>query len=588
MPARARARASSRVSVRAVEAVLAIVFVLAAAVVAPAARAQAAGTPAPNCTRLEIDAPSELVEPLRRQTLAGRWQNEPDFDAAQIELFVDRARDEARAIAQAAGYFSARVDASGHDGTDPVIRIVVDAGARATVSRLRIAIAGAAAGTDAERALRDAWPLPEGAFFRSGEWDLGKRQLLELLQSRGFLRARITASRAEVDAQSTAASLDVAIDSGPRLKFGRLSVRGLSRYPLDIAADLRPYREGDDYAFERLLAYQQLLRASGYFVGVSVLPDLAAVEADPALSAVPIQVELVERATHDVTLGVGYSTDQGPRGLAGVEHRNLLGRGWVASSGVLVEAVRRRAFATGDHAVRRQRAPLAGGARSERLDVSGELTERNTVFFGRGRRTDEIEYFASLQYQTERRAVDTAGDALTDRRAALSLGYGGTCAGSTPVFAPRDGYTISAQLSGALRGWGSDRSFARAYARLMRFWPMPCYSSLAGGVLVGLVEAGVVVATSRDDIPTENLFRAGGAQSIRGYAIQARPACARATRSSAGACSRSAASSTSTRSRGAGGAPRSSTRATPPTAGPTGTRCAATAPGCAGDRRSAR
>jgi len=543
MPARVRARASPRVSARAVagglassparavEAALAlararvaagaiaIVLALAAAVAPPVAHAQPAQAPAPNY-RLEIDAPPELVEPLRRQTLAGRWQNEPGFDAAQIELFVERARDEARAIAQAAGYFSARIDASGHDGTDPVIRIAVDAGARATVARVRIAITGAAAGTDAERALRDAWPLPEGAFFRTGEWDLGKRQVLELLQSRGFLRARITASRAEVDAQATAASLAVEVDSGPRLKFGALSVRGLNRYPGDIVADLRPYREGDDYTFERLLAYQQLLRASGYFVGVSVLPDLAAVEADPALSAVPIQVELLERATHDVTLGVGYSTDQGPRGLAGFEHRNLLGRGWVASSGVLVEAVRRRAFATVTTPYDDRGHRWQGGARSERLDVSGELTERNTLFFGRGRRTDEIEYFASLQYQTERRAVDTAGDALTDRRAALSLGYSWNLRRLDSRVDPRDGYTVSAQLSGAVKGLGSDRSFARAYARLMRFWPMPRDSSLAGGVLVGLVEAGVVVATSRDDIPTENLFRAGGAQSIRGYAYQ--------------------------------------------------------------------
>jgi translocation and assembly module TamA len=232
-----------------------------------------------------------------------------------------------------------------------------------------------------------------------------------------------------------------------------------------------------------------------------VLPDLAAVEADPALEAVPVQVELVERETKHLMLGVGYSTDQGARGLAGFEHRNLLGRGWVAESGVLVEAVRRRAFATVSTPFDDSGHRWQTGVRSERLDVSGELTERNTVFFGRGRRTEDIEYFASLQYQTERRAVDTAGDALTDRRAALSLGYSWNLRRLDSRVDPRDGFTISAQLSGALKGLGSDRSFARAYVRTMRFWPMPRDSSLAGGVLIGLVEAGIVVASSRDDIP---------------------------------------------------------------------------------------
>ena len=51
----------------------------------------------------------------------------------------------------------------------------------------------------------------------------------------------------------------------------------------------------------------------------------------------------------------------------------------------------------------------------------------------------------------------------------------------------------------------------------MRFWPIPRESSLGDGLLVGLVEVGYVLADSRQDIPSENLFRTGGTQSIRGY-----------------------------------------------------------------------
>ncbi len=52
---------------------------------------------------------------------------------------------------------------------------------------------------------------------------------------------------------------------------------------------------------------------------------------------------------------------------------------------------------------------------------------------------------------------------------------------------------------------------------MMRFWPLPRESVLGDGLLIGLVEAGYVLATSRQDIPSENLFRTGGTQSIRGY-----------------------------------------------------------------------
>lgn len=471
--------------------------------------------------RIVVDAPQELADALRSQTLLGRWRTDPQFEPDQLPLFVERAREEAEAIAQAAGYFSARAAVTRTDGPDglPEVRIELDAGARTTVARMQFVLRGEAAGQPVEALLRQAWPLGEGSFFRTGEWDLGKRQLIELLQQRGYLRARITESLAEVDPQTTAASLRVGVDSGPRLTVGSIVVQGLARYPRTIVEDLRPWREGDHYTFERLLLFQERLRADGYFGSVSVLPDLAAVEGDPALAEVPILVNLRERPAQRLTTGIGYSTDQGARGLLGYEHRNLAGRGWVADSGALLEQVRRRIYVDGRTPWDADGHRWQAGVRSERLDVSGELTDKNTLYFGRGGRRDDLEHFVSLQYQTEHSAVDLGlgADARTAKRQALTLGYAWALRRLDSRVDPRRGYTVSAQVSGAVRGVASDASFVRLYGRAMRFWPMPPDSPLAGGALVGLVETGMVVSRGRAGIPSENLFRAGGAQSIRGY-----------------------------------------------------------------------
>lgn len=471
--------------------------------------------------RIVVDAPDELAEALRSQTLLGRWRTDPQFEQDQLPLFVERAREEAEAIARAAGFFSASASVTRADGPDglPEVRIALDAGARTTVARMQLAVEGEAAGRPVEALLHEAWPLGEGSFFRTGEWELGKRQLIELLQQRGFLRARIADSLAEVDPGTTAAALRVTVDSGPRLAFGELSVRGLERYPRSIVEDLRPWRDGDPYAFDRLLLFQQRLRTDGYFSGVSVLPDLAAVERDPALAEVPIVADLRERPAQRVTTGIGYSTDQGARGLLGYEHRNVAGRGWVVESGALLEQVRRRIFVDGRTPWNADGHRWQTGVRSERLDVLGELTDKETLYFGRGGRRDDVEYFLSLQYQTERSAVDPGlgREALTAERQALTLGYAWALRRLDSRVDPRDGYTVSAQLSGAAKGLASDASFVRMYGRAMRFWPMPADSRLAGGALVGLVEAGMVVSQGRTGIPSENLFRAGGAQSIRGY-----------------------------------------------------------------------
>lgn len=466
---------------------------------------------------LEIDAPEELRDALRSRTLLGRWQFDPGFEAAQMSLFLDRAQQEAEAIAHAAGYFSARVAVTQQANADAAarVRIEVDAGARTTVGRLALRVDGVDASLS--RAIADEWPLPEGSFFNTEAWELGKRQVLERLQQHGYLRAQIAQSMAEVDPDTTAAGLTVSVQTGERLAFGALVVNGLARYPRGIVDALRPFREGEPYSFDRLLLFQERLRAEGWFTGVSVIPDLAAIEADPTLTAVPVLVDLQERSARRVSLGVGYSTDQRLRGLVGYEHRNLLGRGLVLESGVLAEAVRRRLYVSvrtpwDEHGHRWQ-----AGVRSERLDVSGELTDKNTFYVGRGSRRDDVERFVSLQYQIESREVDLGGQVGTDRSRALTLGYAWNLRRLDSRVDPRSGYSLSAQVSGAAKALGSDRSFTRIYGRAMRFWPMPAESTLAGGVLVGLVEAGMVAAGARDGVPSENLFRAGGAQSIRGY-----------------------------------------------------------------------
>lgn len=471
--------------------------------------------------RLEIDAPSEVVGPLREHTLLGRWIDEPGFSAEQLPLFVQRAREEATAIVRDAGYFSPKVDVAVEPGKPPTVRLTVDAGPRTTVAAFKLKLDGPESAKSMRSTLLEHWPLPEGTFFRPSIWEQGKRAILDALQEHGYARARVESSEARVDVQATAATLSLQIATGPRLTFGPLQVQGLERYDRSIVEALKPWdeaapsRAADPYEYSEVLLFQERLRESGYFLGADVLPDLDAIEADPKRTDIPVKVVLRERQRQRLNFGLGYSSDEGVRALVGYQHRDFLGRGLQLESGLLFQSVRRRAFAS-------VRTPQdAGGhfnqvgARIERLEVQNELTDRQTLFVGRGKRGEQINSFTSLQYQTEQRTVPL--DPATDHRKALTLGYSWDLRRVDSLIDPRRGYTISAQASGAARGVLSDRSFARAWTRAMHFWPMPKESALTGGLLVGLVEVGQVFATSREGIPTENLFRTGGTQSIRGY-----------------------------------------------------------------------
>jgi translocation and assembly module TamA len=469
---------------------------------------------------IDFEGPAPLRSMILERTLIGRWQTRPGYDADQFEALVARAPDEVRAIARAEGYFDPQVSVIGVAGR---VRIELMPGARTTVGRLDLRIQGDAAG-DArliERLTR-AWLLPEGSFFRPDRWEQGKRALVDALGQSGYLRAAVRESRVEVDVVQTSASLRLVVDSGPRLAFGPMRITGLKFFEPRRVEDLRPFAEGEPYSIERILDFQQRLSQVGYFTAASVLPDLEALERDPGAERVPLLVDLTESRLQRVAVGLGYSSDYGARVQLAHDHRNLWGAGWQSESVLLLETRRQRAFAN-------LRSPLQSdgwfiglGSSAEQVDIAGERVLRTQTYAGRGHRFVDGDDFYSLAHQFERRSILLQeGESPGDSRVAWVLGWSRTLRRLDSQLDPRRGHTTQLQLSGAARWLGSDRSFVRGYARTQRFWPMPIESlGLGGGVLIGLLEGGAIAARSRTDIPSENLFRTGGAQSVRGYRFQ--------------------------------------------------------------------
>lgn len=469
---------------------------------------------------LEIEAPEEIAEKIRELTFVGRWQYREDFLPSQMPALLARLDDEVIQILRSLGYYGGRVESAGDAQR---VEVRVQAGPRVTVALSNVSVEGPAAeDRRVVRFVRSRWLLPEGSFFASREWERGKRGLVDALNQRGYLRARIVRSDARIDAVRSAAELEVVLDSGPQIAFGELEIDGLDRHDEGIVRDLRPFRPGDPYSLEELLAYEAALRDSGYFSGVSVVPQLDALEEDPDRLEVPLSVDLVEHKARRAVFGIGYSSEQGARGQVGFEHRDLFGRSWQLESSLIAAVRRQRLFANVRTPQEASGHFYGFGGRIENLDAAGEHVKRGNVYVGRGKRTADIEWFLSLQMQAEERRL--AGNerfaAIDDNAHALVLGYSWNLRRLNSRVLPRRGYTISTQVSGAARGVASNRSFVRFYGRAMRFIPMPRRSFLAGGTLVALGELGWVAAGSRREIPSENLFRAGGSHSVRGYGYQ--------------------------------------------------------------------
>ncbi len=468
----------------------------------------------------EVEAPRAIANDIREKTLVGRWRERADYDPLQFEGLVARLDDEVRGILRTAGYFDADVSVESSEGT---VRVVVEPGKQATVSSLDLALTGAARDDRAIRTIfADHWSLSKGDPFTVDRWQANKKAVLDALLRRGYLRADVADSDARVDTEAGSVALKAHFASGSRIAFGDVVVDGLQRYDRAIVDALRPFAKGEPYTLEQLAQFETRLRRSGYFGSVSVLADVQQLRDDPDSTEVPVDVIVTELERRRVVFGLGFSTDEGPRGQVGFEHRDLFGRNIQLQSAIVASARRQRAFANFRTPYDAEDRYIGFGQRIEREDIENVETLASNSYVGLGRRDGDIESFTSLQFQFERESVSPGAGAptLDDSKHALVLGHAWDLTRFDSRLDPTRGYGLSLQVSGALEAIASTRSFARLLARATRFQPLGQSSGFVENIVVGRAQLGIVAAGARDGIPTENLFRAGGVDSVRGYGFQ--------------------------------------------------------------------
>ncbi len=462
---------------------------------------------------LEIAAPGPVAATLR--DFLRRHLDLPAVaagDESGRAALSRRASRDVVALLATEGYFSPRVRArpAPADGL-PVIEI--DPGTRTVVDSVEIVFSGALAGSDgalADRrtALRTDWRLPSGEPFRSADWENAKRLLLAAVAAEDHAAARIADSVAEVDPATARARLRVVLDSGPAFRFGPVEIQGLSRYERSLVDRLQPFRPGDPYRRDQLLDFQSRLQATPYFHSVMVTVD----PSPEAATELPVRVSLIEARARQIGIGIGYSTNSGARSELNYRNRDFLGSAWNLSSGLRLEQKRQSLFADVETQPDARGYRAAFGGRTERSDIQGLASTRQALAAARSRIEGHIETRLGLEWQRDHQRPDS-GSERTDR--ALVLDWRWIRRSVDDSLDPRSGGVIELRLGGAAQRLLSDRDFVHGHLRIQHWWPFG-----ERDTLTLRAEAGLTAATSRRGIPQDYLFRAGGTQSVRGYAYQ--------------------------------------------------------------------
>lgn len=435
-------------------------------------------------------------------------EERPDAAAAAVRRAHRRAPGEIRAALEPFGHYRAEVEAElrrAGEGWQATYR--VHPGEPVRLETIDIGIEGAGADDPGLARARAGIDLAPGQPLHHARYEDAKRRLLEAALRRGYLDARWRTGELRIDPGAGTATVELALETGPRYRFGEVTVEQ------DILDDsfVRRYirfRPGDPFDRDALLELEYALRDSVYFRNVNVEPRREAAED----LRIPVRVTAEPVPENRYTFGIGYGTDTGARTTASWEDRRVNRRGHRLRTELELAEIRTRvglAYTIPLAEPWRERLVLSGEWREE--EVGGGVSEGTEVGARRITVSGGWQRSLGLRYLHNR---DTLDDESTVSRFLIPGVTLGRAHADDAVYARR-AYRFSVGLEGASAELASDAGFAQARvnAGLVRALAPRTRVLLRG-------EAGHTWVDDITALPLSQRFYAGGDQSVRGFAYQ--------------------------------------------------------------------
>ena len=442
---------------------------------------------------------------------------------------VARARTDQSRLADAMhslGHYAGRtaITIAGHDLEDPSLPDALDAwpaGKAVTIAVVpapgpvftlrHVRIDGDAAG--------QALALPPGAPAIAADVLAAGARLQAKLLASGHALARVDAPVADVDLAAQAVDVTFAVQAGPRVSIGRITVSGLAGLKESYVRRRLSLRSGTRYDPQALDAAR---------ADLAKVPAIASVRLQPAAATdpdgtLPVDVAIVERKQHAVSLTAAFSTDQGGNLTAGWTDRNLFGRAEVlaVSAGLTqlgATAARQPGYkAAGlltlpDWLRRDQSLSFSALAVRESLDaydrtalIAGTTFERRLLAHWTG----SVGLFGERAHFLQ----DHVGRDYTLAQLPVGLHYDTT----TSLTDATTGTRADAVLTPTESVGRGNSAFTIAQISGAQFFDLaaPGRSVLALRALIGTVQGATTFA-----IPPDQRFYGGGSGTIRGYRYQ--------------------------------------------------------------------
>jgi len=363
--------------------------------------------------------------------------------------------------------------------------------------------------------LRPLITTVEGDWYDADRVDKSITAITDALGNRGF--AFVDAHQPKVKRNPDTRTIDITYDvkEGPKVFVERIDITGNVRTLDSVIRREFQIVEGDAFNTSKIQRSKQKVKDLGFFKNVEVTNAPGS-----APDRTVLNVALEEQSTGEFSVGLGFSTTDGPLADISIRERNLLGRGQDLRLGTVIAQRTQQVDLSFTEPYFLDRNVSAGAdlflLTQDNQDISGyqqfsiggslragyQITDSLRQTLRYTLRQDRI---FNLVAGVSRFIADQAGERVT------------SSVGQTLIYDkrdnrldPSDGYFVS--LSNDLAGVGGDVRYARAVLSGGYFYP------LAPQWVVSLTGEGGTVIGLNDRVRIEDRFFVGG-DNLRGFAL---------------------------------------------------------------------